>query len=763
MESLKAVKELYKFLILIVLAGTTCSTAHGQNSREWVIEEIMVTAQKRSQSSQDVPISLNVFNEDMLKKMGVNDFGDLTKATPGFSLSGASDAFPSPYIRGIGTNDNGIGTDPSVGIYIDGIYASRKGGAIGDLMDIERVEILKGPQGTLFGRNSIGGAISITTQKPTNELSGKIEVGLGNYNLQTVKGMINLPLLEDHLFARISMAKRKRDGWLINVVDGNRGHAKDRESLRARLVWMPSDNLKLDAVSFWSRWDDTSAYYENLESDPNLPVSELTKDFEDKWAVNGGLDLRGNSSNDQNPPLIPILQRDLRSQSLTVTADLSERLTLTSMSSYREYETRTAGEYDGSEYFVAENRGSIESNETIGQEFRLSGDWSNFNWFLGASAQRERNSLAFNLAAADPIGINLFIPFVEKSFVETGTDSYAIFGDSTWSITDRLNMTFGARYSLDDKSISYKNPTQDEGLILTMGRGYIMPIRSQFVNEAGEIDESRADLNESWSNLSPRLVFDYQAFEDTMFFASITGGYKSGAFNTYPSPVRDPSDPDFLSVFPSATEPVEPEEVINYELGFKSTWIDRRLTFNASVFAFDYTELQVFVITDSVVQLRNAGAASAEGVEFETTFHLTHNWTFAANGLFIEATFDEYQDAERDLSGSEMYFAPNFSGSFSVDYHVPVFDYGEFRTFISYAYKGEHSIDPDYVQSAYSLLSANISFSSFDETWDISIWGNNIADEAFISNYVDQGRAYGFVGAVRNEPRTYGISASYKF
>lgn len=759
------------------LLSPTAQAAEGGG--EWVIEEVVVTAQKRAQSAQDVPIALNAFNEDMLEQMGVTDFGDLTKATPGFSLSGGSDAFPSPYMRGIGTNDNGVGTDPSVGIYIDGIYASRKGGAIGDLMDIASVEVLKGPQGTLFGRNSIGGAISITTQKPDNEFSGKVDLKAGNYRLNALKGMINIPLIEGQLFMRLSAAKRQRDGWQTNIIDGKKGNEKDRESARLRFTWAATDNWEIDVVNFWSRWDDTAQYAESLERDPDLEYHPLTGVIDDKYAVAGGRDLNGTRPDE--PVIEPQLQRKLRTHSITVNGDIAESLSFSSLTAYRTYETFSSSQYEGTEYFVIQNDGSLEFNESISQEFRLNGYTNVLNWFVGASFQRERTFLDFDISLADALDINGGAPFTEKSFVFNGTKAYAIYGDATWSVTDSLNITFGARYSLDEKAIDYDNPQQDEGLTIAMGQGVLFPIKSQFVNEDGVSTPSLAENASSWTNLSPRLVADYVLLEDMMLYASVTAGYKSGGFNTYPSPNRDfttavgidltnfdPNNPNsgsrFLKVFPEDHEEVQPEEVISYELGVKSTWLDRRLTLNASVFAFDYTELQVLVIGEFNVQLRNAGKAGAHGFEFDTSYHLNHNWTIALNGLFIDATFDEFVDQGRDLSGTDMYFSPSFSGNLSVDYHVPVRDWGEFRTFVSYGYQGEHSIDPDYVQEAYGLLSANISFSSADENWSVSLWGNNIEDKAYIRQYTDQGRAVqGHVGATRNEPRTYGMAVSYRF
>ncbi|MEC8428627.1 MAG: TonB-dependent receptor, partial [Pseudomonadota bacterium] len=661
----------------LALGLLTSAISIATHAQELALEEVIVTAQKRAQSSQDVPIALSAFTGDMIKQIGATDFKGLTHVTPGFSVTGGSDAFARSYIRGIGSNDTGIGADPSVGVYVDGIYASRNGGALTDLMDIARVEVLKGPQGTLFGRNSIGGAISIVTEKPSDEVSGKLALDIGNYNNRQAKALINLPLIEDSLYLRASGSLQKRDGWQDNRVDGNEGQSRDRANGRIKLTWLPTDTLEVNLSSFWSRIDETSAYSDNLIAPGALPVHPVATDIDDTKNSNGNLDLSGLGNH--RSPIIPELERNLREHSLSVEWDLNDDLTLTSLSSYRTYTTFTANDYDGTQYFVMNNEGSTEFNESINQELRLNGSTDSLDWFIGANASFERNTMDFTIGIADLIGINGGQAITEASHVSGQTESYAIYGDANWHLTDRLNLTFGARYSRDDKTIHYDNPVQSNGVAALMGAGYIMAIPAQFVDALGNPNPDLAKQQDDWANFSPRLVVDYAINDDAMLYASITRGYKSGGFNTYPTPDSN----NAFVVTPTATESFDPELATNYEIGLKSNWMDGRLLFNASVFALDYEDLQVRQIVNNVVQIRNAGKASSNGIELEIKYQLDENLTVSANAAWMDAEYDEYTVAGRDLSGTPLLFSPDFAGNIALDHSLQLNNLGELRSYIS--------------------------------------------------------------------------------
>jgi len=750
-------------LAISLLASAIC-LAPNAGADQWALEEIIITAQKRAQSSQDVPIALSAFTGDMIKQLGATDFKGLTNVTPGFSVSGGSDAFPRSYIRGIGSNDTGIGADPSVGVYIDGIYASRNGGSLTDLMDIARVEILKGPQGTLFGRNSIGGAISIVTEKPRQDLSGELNLEVGNYNNRVLKGLINVPLIEDSLYMRASGSLQKRDGWQDNVIGGKHGLSKGRANGRIKFTWQATEDLNINFSNSWSRYDEMSAYTDNLIAPASVPFNSLTRIIDDKNTTNGNFDLTGNGNH--LAPVEPALKRNLRDHNLSVTWNTNDTLSLSSLTSYRTFNTYTASDYDGTEYMLMNNEGSTESNETISQEFRLSGNTDTIDWFIGTSASHERNAMDFTISFVDagalpgsPFpSLNFGAPFYENSHASSETNSYALFGDATWQATEHLNITFGARYSIDEKNIEYNNPLQTNGAALLGGAGFIMATAGQFVDANGNPDPSLQKRGDDWSDLSPRLVFDYAFTADAMVYASITKGYKSGGYNTYPTP----NSTTFL-VTPDATKSFDPELATNYELGIKSTWFEGRLLLNASLFSLDYRDLQVRQISDGVVQIRNAGRASNDGVELEAKYHLNENLTLLANASWMQAEYDEYTNRGEDLSGTPLLFSPNFSGNLALDYSIQLGDLGELRSFISYAYKNKHLYHEGFEQSGYGTVDARLSLQSEDASWEIALFGNNLNDKAYVTNYIGQAATFGFVGITRNTPRTLGASLHYKF
>ena len=495
-------------------------------------EVIAVTAQKRAQSIQDVPISMSAFGEESIEKLGAKSFADLTVAIPGVSVKTGSGAFPVTYIRGIGTNDTSIGADPSIGVYIDGVYASRLGGALTEFLDIERVEVLKGPQGTLFGRNSIGGAISIVTKKPSDELEGKLNLELGSFNTLKTSGLVNVPLIEDSLYARGYISKTTSDGWQENAFSDENGYQQDRINAGVKFTWIASDDLELNYSSNFSDYDDTAGYLDNVAS--AFPTSPDTQIGDDEKVVSGGFDVFGNASNNQ-PVNVPVFKRELQEHILDIEWQISDSMSFTSLTSVRDYTTASSGEYDGTEFFVGENIGSEETSESFGQEFRISSESDDLFWVLGVSAAKEEAGLDFSMKFLD-VGmlqgapINGGAPFQEDSLTATETESFAIFGDASYKLTTEMSVTVGARYSNDDKTMSYNNGFHANGAAMLGGLGMIVPTPFQFVDSYGQTDPSATTQAGSWTDFSPRIVLHYQ-HNNTLWYGSVTQGYKSGAFN----------------------------------------------------------------------------------------------------------------------------------------------------------------------------------------------------------------------------------------
>lgn len=344
---------------------------------------------------------------------------------------------------------------------------------------------------------------------------------------------------------------------------------------------------------------------------------------------------------------------------LSATWNLTPLLTLTSLTSYLDYETSAARDYDGTEFYIGNNLYNTAKNKTISQEFRLNGANDGLDWFIGASILSESYDMDFAVGLAGFLGLNGGMPFTEDSAVSTETASYAVYGDATWRLADRWNLTFGARYSYDDKQIDYETPLHADGAAALGGYGISLAAAAQFVNAAGVPDPAAAALTKSWSDFSPRLVIDYNPSESVMLYAGITRGYKSGGFNTYPSGIQTPG-PNFLLVLPEATQPVDPETTINYEAGIKSQFLDNRLLLNASIYAMDYEDLQVQVIENQVVSLANAGKASSDGMEFELRYHLSPYITIFANGSWMDTEYEEFFRSGVDYSGTPLRFSPGF-------------------------------------------------------------------------------------------------------
>lgn len=753
-----------KLLPVIISASLLNSHAvfaqEADTESEKNIEVIQVSAQKRQQSIQDVPISMSAFSANAIEKMGATDFVGLTAAIPSINVQTGSGAYPVTYIRGIGTNDTSIGADPSIGVYIDGVYASRMAGALTDFLDVERVEVLKGPQGTLFGRNAIGGAISIITKKPDNEFGGKVALKMGSFGTQNASGVINLPISEDSLAVRAYGSMTKSDGWQNNTLSDVNGGKKDRTNLGFKVRWQPSDNVEVNLSNTWSDFDDVSSYVDNIVS--AFPISELTDKTDDSTVVNGSVDLFGNPDNNL-PATAPIFTRELTEHWLDVEWTIDDSLTFNSLSTYRDFTVFTQREYDGTEYMIAENAGADETNNSVSQEFRLTSDTDSRFWVLGVSYLEEEAYLDLLLKAFDvgiPLAGSAFnggAPFTERSTTQVDTTSIAVFGDANFKIDEQLSVTVGARYSKDDKSSSYLNGLHEDGLAAFGGLGLVYPTPFQFVDANGVYDPTAVTSENTWTDFSPRVVVDYK-HDNILYYASVTKGYKSGAFNSFPAPDLSNN----LSVAPEARESVDPEQVTNYEIGIKANLLDQALTLNASYYFMDYSELQVFQVDGTVTKLVNAGEASSAGLEFDGRYILNNEFAINFNGTYMDTEFKEYVNGGIDYAGTPLLNSPKYSGSVTLDYENAL-DAGYLNAFITYSYKAKHLLANDYEQGSFNMLNANLSFTTQDEVWEFALYGKNLTDKVTFTQMSDNVKSFGARGVVRNEPRSYGVSVRYNF
>lgn len=640
--------------VLAALAASLTLTHHGALAQ--ALEEVIVTAQKREQGLQDVPIAVQAFGAEQITNLSATDIGDLGIFTPNVSISQAANQ-PSYSIRGIGTSDFGIGADPAVGVYQDGVYIGRSGGSKVAFNDIARVEILNGPQGTLFGRNAAAGAIQYVTNKPDEELYGWARATVGDYNRYQLDGVANVPLAEN-LYFRTGVLWNERDGWIDNVTNGDDLAREGNRSINTQLRWLPTDKL------------DTNLRLEFDQTDQDSRVRSS--------AVWGPRDNGGGFNKVASDSDLPE-KRDLWGAAYHLTYDM-DWATLTSISSYRHFETRNPEEKDGSaELFFFFNDLNKEKNDALSQELRLDGEvGSKWRWTAGLNAYDEhaRQTSGIHLSPqsldkliaegeigapydAFPPGLPIDLAFTQfpdpfnQRTVTSGAQalqddiryreeirinakyrSYAGFTDVTYDITDTLALTGGVRYTQDDKEFGRFVRYNDYVI------AFAFPTETR-LDGNGKYDPNGElgflQTNENWSKMTPRAVLEWRALEEMMLYLSYAEGYKAGGFN---------------SAGEIFAPPFDPEEVTNYEAGIKSSWLDNTVRMNAAVFSYTYDNLQslAFIeaecLPDSTVGTYLFETSDVEGDGFE----LNVNWLALPslelyfNTGYLDATYERREE-----------------------------------------------------------------------------------------------------------------------
>lgn len=768
-----------------------CVSASGltlaQNNQ--MLEEVVVTAQKREQSLQDVPIAVQAVSGDTLEQNGIRTLSDLSSISPGFKIADTQSTDKVSALRGVNSFAYGFGLEESIPFYLDGVYLGNGFDMLGDLLDIQQVEVLKGPQGTLFGRNASGGAVNVITNKPSEEFEAMISATLGNYGLRTVNALLNTSLIDDTLYVRGGLSTRDRDGWQTNSSTGEKdGFEQDRSAGFMRFLWLAGESVEVEYSLDWSRQKDHSGYWSVNTVQPGSalwgfiwsqadPDSFFDRDSETAITGNSGavVPLGGG--------LVPIVpagsapdatqDRKIVGNAVKLTWDLADAVTLTSISSYRKVDRETGYDADGG------NLGLVNSwvegtTKEINQELRLNGANDTVDWLVGSNyykQEREEAATTFtsSLVSLSRLGLaGAFSNVEETSAGENETESYSLFADATWHITDAFNITTGIRYSYDEKTfdlIDANNSTFNGG-------GILYPNFSQLE------DPSMATSSDDWSNISGRIGADYRFENDTMIYVSISQGYKSGGFNTRLTVEGNPVTGFISPLF--GAEPFDEETNINYEIGLKSDLMDGSLRINSSLFRYVYKDLQT-LLTDGnspVARTVNAAEVTGEGWETEFIFLASDNLKISGNFLLLDAKYTkdvvDGQGTLRVESGQQRPWAPDWSATVAIDYFIDLGEAGELRTNLTYTMKDDEAqratqVDEaytleDHVEEGYGLLNGRISFYSQDEKWEAAVWGRNILDEAYRTNVnASANSVAGLLAGIKGEPRTYGFDIKYRF
>lgn len=748
-------------LAAMISAITAASVQAQQNqsqdkSKGPMLEEVIVTAQKRSQNLQEVPVAVTALSSDMLEQSGITNIAEVERVSPNTTLrpSRATNTTLTAYIRGIGQNDPLWGFEPGVGLYIDDIYIARPQGAMVDVYDIERIEVLRGPQGTLYGKNTIGGAVKYVTKKMSGDAEGKIKIGLGSYNQQDLVVSGQLPLVEDSLYVGATIASFNRDGFGENKYDGKDNYNKDLLAARVSVEWSPAESLFIRLAA------DSTEDNSNAKQGTRLVTSLNTgEEPHEPFDSNSGLNYDSKVENS--------------GQSLTVDWSLSDSLSIKSITAYREGSTDSPIDFDGTPYNSFDAPVFYEDDQTT-QELQLTYEGARLKLVGGLYYYSGNASGAFDVIAGrfdfgtlgftapgEIPGDEVLPTFTAATAGSAETTSQAVYFHSTFEISDAWSLTLGARYTQDEKSAEVYKAN-----LLTIGGS------SEFGGTDVSVLQVKSDFEDedSWNQLSPKLGVDWKFSDESMLYYSYSEGFKSGGINMRADVAGSP--PGFSQVF-------DPEEAKSHELGIKSELFGGRMRVNAAYFKTDYTSVQQttnrligtafipFVITDNEQEI--------QGVELETTTQLTESLNMVLNAGWLDAEwtkFTDFDNAGNPFDASDIYVVsntPEYSGLLGFNYDQDLADLGSLVVGVNVSYTDE--IAPEIIADApinadaYTLYGASISWYSADENWTVALHGKNLTNEEYLvagynfPSFLGEDSITGFYG----DPRTITLNASYQF
>ncbi|WP_395945173.1 TonB-dependent receptor [Brevundimonas sp.] len=705
------------------------------------VDDIVVTARRRVESLQDVPVAVTAVSGEQLEARGAQDITELARSTPSLTLNAArgSNSTLISFIRGVGQQDPLWGFDPGVGLYIDDVYVARPQAAVLDIFDVERIEVLRGPQGTLYGRNTIGGAIKYVTRRiDATQPEGRIRASYGSYDQRDVVASAELPF-SDQFKASAALARYLRDGYGENLNTGNDHYNKDVTAFRGSAEWTPSDRLFFrlagDIVN-----DDSNARHGHRQVAP-APS--------DPYDTNAG-------AGDKN-------KVQTRGLSLTGEWRMNDMLTFKSVTAYRDGYTRGNIDFDNLPGPILDIPAAYDDDQ-FSQEFQVLIDAGRLNGVAGVFYMDATASGAFDTV----VGLANLTTLTSGS---VDTRSYAAFADFSYDLTDALSLSVGGRFTRDEK----------EG---TVFRQQYLGIRSPYFGNMAAVPLGGPRTNytrtRDFEKFTPRASISYKFGADLTAYASWGQGFKSGGFDMRGDAV----------LYPATVNGYDPETVETYEIGLKGSLMDRRLTFATAVFDSSYEDQQITTqypagaTVASVVD--NVGSSSIRGWEFEGRFRPTDALTLNASLSYIDAQFDQFLayiptgplnatcptqvgcfvdvSSQRDFQNT-----PEWTGSIGATYTWFMENGASIAVIPSIAYRGEYqqfeTPAPLLDQGAYWMYDASIVWTSADDRLTFGVHGKNLGDERYkVGGYTFPGALTGdSIIAFYGPPRTVTATLGLKF
>ena len=663
------------------------------------VDVIVVTAEKREQDLQEVPIAITALSGETLTATGISNVEDLQFFVPGVSVT--NDSMAIINIRGIGTSAFGVATDPSTTVHYDGVYISRPTTSYQDMFDVERIEVLRGPQGVLFGRNSAGGTLNIISKMPTDELTGTLGLTIGNYGKRTFSGTVSGGL-SGSARARLTLVKNDRNGIYRDANVDRRYQNEDNLAGRATLAFDATDRLEIVIRADASR-DRETGYPAIRGSYPqDLVAAGATVPTEaDEIALD----------------TVPRYDIDAWGTSSTIKYD-ADNLEIKSITAFRSSDVAQVLDVDATDVFLR-NIEFVESSKTFTQELQvLNTDSGPLRWIVGGFFLNERGQDQ----------IQILEPRRELAIPETNiTNAYALFGQASYEIAERLRLTAGLRYSYEKKDFAYS-----------------------IILDGSEVD--RGSPSASWSAWTPKFGVDFDVNEDVLAYASATRGFKSGGFQL------------------GDAKPFLPEYLWSYEAGIKSTLLDRRLRANFAAFYYDYTNLQVVQYFNGVASTTNAGRATIKGVEAEFLARPADRLTLTSTIAYLDGRYDVYFDDQVSLEGNRLPNAPEWNATLGAEYEASLGSSGSLTLRGDIARRSaaffKPNNDPRYASSPTALINGRVSWKPMDSRWEAALYGRNLTNERYATY-----KAVGTDGVgvsnpnlpltVFGEPRQYGLQVRY--
>ncbi len=756
-------------MLRVVLGGCIAASmlawvpGHAQESRSaGILAEIVVTAQKREQNLQDVGISVTAFSGDQIRALGFTNTTDVVAMTPGlvYTVPNAESSQINFFLRGVGLNDFADANENPVAVYVDDVYRPAMGGLSFQMFDMERVEVLRGPQGTLFGRNTTGGLIHFISKRPTDELDGYVNLTGGSNSQIKFEGAIGGPIGAS-VAGRISAAVNQHDGYTENRGTGPDYNETDAQAARGQLLFTPSDSLDVLVNAYYSDNDAAVGAWQHEATDivngqsvglgPNeqgLGVDCNLDGVVDATDRPPGTDCFGYRDTDGDP-FAGEFDRDGRVEVETSGVSLNidwelETFTITSITAVQKVERLQSEDTDAGPFPLVLPTFQAET-DTITQELRIAGAGPTFRWLVGVYYFDNEVDGHYLLDLT-----NLGFVFFDANYTQE-TDSLALFGQLEFDLSDQWTLIVGARGASEEKELDYLNVDTSGFFTDVVG----LPSNVAFDFDRNSVGDLAIQDHDSYSG---KLELDWRPNDDLLFYGSYSRGTKSAGFNV--------GFLDQTLLFASntvATIPYDEETLSSYEVGFKSTLMDGRTRLNASAFYYDYKDFQTFRF-ELLNQIIFNTDAEVSGLELELQSSPGDGWDLAFGVALLDATAKDIPSPAGELRDRDMVASPDVAANALVRYEWPALN-GHLAVQAWGTYQDELYFDiqnsPVSLEDGYTIGNLRLSYASARDRWELAAFVHNLTDEEYLSYTFDFTGPFGFNQQAYGLPRWWGVSFQY--